>query len=131
MGVFGYSGRDELLPERPGGSSDPGELFDVTLAPGTDGPWPAPLAEGPLAARLSLPGSKSLTNRELVLAALADGPSTIRRPLHSRDTTLMIEGLRSLRVGIERVPGDGSFAPDPPAPRGVRLRGPTDPGLAR
>lgn len=130
MGVFGYSGRDELLPERPGGSSDPGELFDVTLAPGTDGPWPAPLAEGPLAARLSLPGSKSLTNRELVLAALADGPSTIRRPLHSRDTTLMIEGLRSLGVGIERVPGDGSFGPDLRVTPGELLGGSIDGGLA-
>ena len=40
------------------------------------------------------PGSKSLTNRELVLAALADGPSTLRAPLWSRDSELMVEGLR-------------------------------------
>jgi 3-phosphoshikimate 1-carboxyvinyltransferase len=126
MGVFGYSGRDELLPERPGESSDPGELLDVTLG----GPWPAPWAEGPLSARLTLPGSKSLTNRELVLAAVADGPSTIRRPLHSRDTILMVEGLRTLGVGIERVPGDGAFGPDLRVTPGELLGGSIDAGLA-
>ena len=84
-----------------------------------DGDWIAPRATGPLAARVSLPGSKSLTNRELVLSALADGPSLLRRPLHSRDSMLMIEALRSLGVQIEEVPGDGGFGPDlritPPA----------------
>ncbi|HNP16293.1 MAG TPA: 3-phosphoshikimate 1-carboxyvinyltransferase, partial [Terrimesophilobacter sp.] len=54
-----------------------------------DGPWPAPRAEGPLSATLSLPGSKSLTNRELILSALAESPSLLRSPLHSRDTALM------------------------------------------
>ncbi|MEI2669893.1 MAG: hypothetical protein V9G13_01885 [Marmoricola sp.] len=38
---------------------------------------------------LSLPGSKSLTNRALVLAALANGPGLIRHALRSRDTELM------------------------------------------
>ncbi|TPW70626.1 3-phosphoshikimate 1-carboxyvinyltransferase [Schumannella sp. 10F1B-5-1] len=76
------------------------------------GPWSAPTATGPLDARLTLPGSKSLTNRELVLAALADGPSLLRRPLHSRDSALMIEALRELGVEIEEVPGDGDFGPD-------------------
>ncbi len=68
---------------------------------------------------MSLPGSKSLTNRELVLSALASGPSLLRRPLHSRDSLLMIEALRSLGVSIDEVPGDGDFGPDlqiiPPA----------------
>ncbi|TPW75929.1 3-phosphoshikimate 1-carboxyvinyltransferase [Schumannella soli] len=76
------------------------------------GPWAAPTATGPLDARLTLPGSKSLTNRELVLAALADGPSLLRRPLHSRDSALMIEALRELGVQIDEVPGDGDFGPD-------------------
>jgi 3-phosphoshikimate 1-carboxyvinyltransferase len=76
-----------------------------------DATWPAPMATGPLDASVSIPGSKSLTNRELVLSALADGPSTLRRPLHSRDSALMIEALRSLGTGIED--GDhGPFGPD-------------------
>ena len=77
-----------------------------------DGPWRAPLAKGPFAATIQLPGSKSLTNRELILAAVADGPSLLRAPLHSRDSALMIQGLRVLGVGIEEVPGAGSYGPD-------------------
>ncbi|NHN56429.1 3-phosphoshikimate 1-carboxyvinyltransferase [Calidifontibacter sp. DB0510] len=64
-------------------------------------PWPAPQAPGPLDATVVVPGSKSLTNRYAVLAALADGPSRLRRPLVSRDTTLMANALRSLGIGIE------------------------------
>lgn len=66
-------------------------------------PWTAPRARGPLRGDVALPGSKSLTNRELVLAALADGPSTIRLPLHSRDSALMVAALRQLGVGIDEV----------------------------
>jgi 3-phosphoshikimate 1-carboxyvinyltransferase len=84
---------------------------DARALPG-DSLWPAPTASGPLDAVVELPGSKSLTNRELVLAALADEPSTLRSPLHSRDSALMIEGLRSLGVGIEEQPGGGSFGAD-------------------
>jgi 3-phosphoshikimate 1-carboxyvinyltransferase len=76
------------------------------------GPWAAPVASGPLASTLRLPGSKSLTNRELVLAALADGPSLLRAPLHSRDTALMIEALRALGTTIEEVPATGDYGPD-------------------
>ncbi|MBM7831202.1 3-phosphoshikimate 1-carboxyvinyltransferase [Agromyces cerinus] len=78
----------------------------------TDEGWRAPVAVAPLSAIMGLPGSKSLTNRELVLAALADGPSTLRAPLWSRDSELMIEGLRSLGTGFERVPGHGGFGDD-------------------
>ncbi|UFS60000.1 3-phosphoshikimate 1-carboxyvinyltransferase [Subtercola endophyticus] len=82
-------------------------------APGEPNPdWAAPRAHGPLAATVSLPGSKSLTNRELVLAALADAPSRLRAPLHSRDTTLMVEALRSLGVSITEIAGAGRFGPD-------------------
>ncbi len=63
--------------------------------------WPAPYAAGPVEATISLPGSKSLTNRALVLAALADGPSVVRRPLDSRDTRLMVGGLRALGCRID------------------------------
>lgn len=79
---------------------------------GTDGTWPAPLASHPLAARLRLPGSKSLTNRELVLSALANGPSLLRAPLKSRDSTLMIEALRTLGTTIDDVSGDSDYGPD-------------------
>jgi 3-phosphoshikimate 1-carboxyvinyltransferase len=48
-----------------------------------------------------MPGSKSITNRALVLAALADGPSEIRAPLRSRDSDLMLAALRALGTGAE------------------------------
>ena len=82
---------------------------ELVVATGT---WAAPLAPGPLSATLSLPGSKSLTNRELVLAALAEGPSTIHAPLVSRDTNLMAEALRALGVSIKEVPGSGKYGAD-------------------
>ncbi len=74
--------------------------------------WPAPTAGGPLDAVVSLPGSKSLTNRELVLAALATGSSLLRSPLHSRDSDLMVAALRQFGTTIDAVPGDGEFGPD-------------------
>jgi len=78
-------------------------------------PWPAPRATGPLRARIALPGSKSLTNRALVLAALADGRSTLRRPLRSRDTELMAAALRTLGVEVTDAAtdaGDGDWQVD-------------------
>ena len=72
--------------------------------------WVAPVATAPTAAVLSLPGSKSLTNRELVLSALADGPSLLRAPLHSRDSDLMVEALRELGTVIEQVPFREEFS---------------------
>ena len=105
MGVFGYSGRDADLLDSGRDAAEPGDSSAPTL-------WAAPVASAPLAARLRLPGSKSLTNRELVLAALADGPSRLIHPLHSRDTALMIEGLKELGVGIDEVEGDGDYGPD-------------------
>ncbi|MEP7036298.1 MAG: 3-phosphoshikimate 1-carboxyvinyltransferase, partial [Actinomycetota bacterium] len=62
--------------------------------------WLSPSASGPIAATVALPGSKSLTNRYLVLAALANGTSRLRRPLRSRDTQLMASGLRSLGASV-------------------------------
>jgi 3-phosphoshikimate 1-carboxyvinyltransferase len=78
----------------------------------TNGLWAAPVAAGPLDATLSLPGSKSLTNRELVLSALADSPSLLRAPLHSRDSDLMVEALRQLGTTIESVAGAGEYGAD-------------------
>jgi 3-phosphoshikimate 1-carboxyvinyltransferase len=74
--------------------------------------WPAPYAKGPVDATVTVPGSKSLTNRFLVLAALADGPSRLRAPLHSRDSALMIQALQQLGATVTEVPGDGHFGPD-------------------
>ena len=94
------------------------------------GAWPAPLATGPLSARLRLPGSKSLTNRELVLSALATGPSLIRSPLHSRDSALMIDALRSLGTTIEEVEGSSEYGPDLLVTPGELSGGSIDCGLA-
>lgn len=63
-------------------------------------------------ASVTIPGSKSLTNRELVIAAIADGPGRLIRPLHSDDSRRMVDALRLLGVGIEEAPSDGEFGPD-------------------
>ncbi|MDR3201799.1 MAG: 3-phosphoshikimate 1-carboxyvinyltransferase, partial [Bifidobacteriaceae bacterium] len=64
-------------------------------------PWPAPLAGGPLDATVTLPGSKSLTARYLVLAALAATPSRLRGALVSRDTRLMAAALGALGASVQ------------------------------
>ncbi|GAA4956738.1 3-phosphoshikimate 1-carboxyvinyltransferase [Actinoplanes utahensis] len=64
-------------------------------------PWLAPSATGPVTATVRLPGSKSMTARALILAALGDGPSVIEAPLKARDTTLMSSGLRALGVEVD------------------------------
>ncbi|WP_090048155.1 3-phosphoshikimate 1-carboxyvinyltransferase [Lentzea fradiae] len=82
--------------------------------------WSAPSASGPVHSTVPVPGSKSITNRVLVLAALADGPSTVHAPLRSRDTVLMAAALSSLGVGVaDREDGGWDITP------GV-LRGPAD-----
>ncbi|PRY31511.1 3-phosphoshikimate 1-carboxyvinyltransferase [Pseudosporangium ferrugineum] len=89
-------------------------------------PWTAPVATGPVASAVRLPGSKSMTARALVLSALAGGPSEIRRPLRARDTTLMAAGLRALGVAVDTTGADAwTVVPGP-------LRGPAtvDVGLA-
>ncbi|AQZ68935.1 5-Enolpyruvylshikimate-3-phosphate synthase [[Actinomadura] parvosata subsp. kistnae] len=58
--------------------------------------WPAPTATTPVTAIVPLPGSKSVTNRALLLAALADGPGVVRQALRSRDADLMVAALRAL-----------------------------------
>ncbi|GAB3786401.1 3-phosphoshikimate 1-carboxyvinyltransferase [Nocardioides ungokensis] len=74
-------------------------------------PWPAPRAATPVEATVSLPGSKSLTNRALVLAALADGPSTVGRALRSRDTTLMAAALTALGSTVDTTGEDWVVRP--------------------
>jgi 3-phosphoshikimate 1-carboxyvinyltransferase len=65
------------------------------------GAWPAPTAPGPVHARVGVPGSKSVTNRALLLAALSGGAATVSGAPASRDTALMVGALRALGVPIE------------------------------
>ena len=69
--------------------------------------WPAPSTPTPVHATVTIPGSKSQTNRALVLAALAtaQGPSTISGALRSRDTDLMIDAVRTLGADVDSVDG--------------------------
>jgi len=87
--------------------------------------WSTPSAPGPVDAVVALPGSKSITARALVLAALSEGTSRLVRPLRARDTDLMAAGLRALGVGVEVDGEDWLVTPGP-------LRGPAtvDAGLA-
>lgn len=76
--------------------------------------WPAPFAHSPVEATVAVPGSKSVTNRGLVLAALAGDTGLLRRPLRSRDTLLMADALRALGTRVEEGvdpddPHDGEF----------------------
>ena len=75
--------------------------------------WAAPhRGNSPVSATLTIPGSKSVTNRALILAALCDSRSILRRPLHSRDSALMIAGLKAIGVGIETAEnGDLTITP--------------------
>ncbi|HET6817745.1 MAG TPA: 3-phosphoshikimate 1-carboxyvinyltransferase [Mycobacteriales bacterium] len=86
----------------------------------TDAGWTTPRAAGPIRGTVVVPGSKSVTNRALLLAALGDGPSRLRRPLRSRDTELMAAALRAIGVGVT-ASDDGDWSVHPAA-----LRGPAD-----
>jgi 3-phosphoshikimate 1-carboxyvinyltransferase len=76
--------------------------------------WKTPSAKEPVHARLQLPGSKSITNRALVLAALSDSPSVIRGPLKARDTALATAALRAMGCAIDEFPAHLVFLPGPP-----------------
>lgn len=76
--------------------------------------WNAPVAGTPVDAVVPVPGSKSLTNRALVLAALADAPARLSGTLRSRDTDLMIGALTALGTRIEGPTG-------PPTPGDTEL----------
>src|SRR5829696_3896546 len=84
---------------------------------GVDEVWTTPYRPTPVDAVVTLPGSKSLTARALVLAALADGPSRLVRPLRARDTDLMADGLRALGVDLADDGDDLLVSPG-------RMRGP-------
>ncbi len=92
-------------------------MSEVTAQSPSSAWWPAPTASRPVDATVALPGSKSLTNRALPFAALADSPSIVRRALRSRDTDLMVAALRALGVVIDDSGDDWRVTPAP-------LRGP-------
>jgi 3-phosphoshikimate 1-carboxyvinyltransferase len=73
---------------------------DDAMTISTQLPWTAPLAAGPVRATVTVPGSKSITNRALLLTALAGSGGTIRRALRSRDTDLMAGALEALGVPV-------------------------------
>ena len=84
--------------------------------------WSAPLrGRNAVSARVVIPGSKSVTNRALILAAQANSPSILKRPLISRDTELMVAGLKAMGVGItdEQVGNDPAWRITP-----SKLQGP-------
>ena len=84
----------------------------------SDAHWPAPFrGRTPVHAQVTIPGSKSVTNRALILASLATSPSTIRKPLISRDSELMSAGLSALGISITGSDDAWQITPAP-------LRGP-------
>jgi 3-phosphoshikimate 1-carboxyvinyltransferase len=88
--------------------------------------WSAPLAQRPVHGVVSVPGSKSVTNRALLLAALSGGPASVSGAPASRDTALMVGALRALGVPIE---ADGEHVTIG-AHDGLRGGGTVDCGLA-
>ena len=85
------------------------------------GRWRAPAAQGPVRATLRLPGSKSITNRALILAALSESPSVIRGVLKARDTSLAIAALQALGCSVHEHGADVGVHPGTPEP-GSRVR---------
>lgn len=71
--------------------------------------------EGPLSGSVKPPGSKSITNRALLIAALAQGQTRLSGLLHSEDTRVMIAALQKLGVAIESLSGSELTRPDDPA----------------
>ena len=72
--------------------------------------WPAPFrGKKPVDVRVVIPGSKSVTNRALILAAQAVGTSKLRRPLVSRDSELMVGGLKALGLSINEKQENGDL----------------------
>ena len=107
-------------------------LMAVDLAALAD-PFPIEPAGGPLDADVSVPGSKSITNRALVCAALADGSSTLIGALFADDTEAMVGVLRAVGLAVETDPsgeritvvGGGSTLPPAEDPVDVRQSGTT------
>ncbi len=74
-------------------------------------PWRAPTAGAPVRASVRLPGSKSITNRALILAALSDQPTVIAGPLLARDTSLMAAAIGALGAAVTTAGDDWLVTP--------------------
>ena len=85
-------------------------------------PWHAPEAAGALEAVVELPGSKSLSARALLLAAVADAPTTLAGLLRSRDTELMLAALTVLGARFEDLNASGTQLRVTPAPLPLRVQ---------
>lgn len=92
--------------------------------------WPAPTASAPLRATVDVPGSKSLTNRYLALAAIADGPGRVTDALRSRDSELMIGALTQLGIHTSDTRDDVAIADWEVTPGQIVGGGRIDCGLA-
>lgn len=88
----------------------------------SDKTWPALIsitpARGPLRGTMRPPGSKSITNRALICAALAEGESLLTGALDSEDTRVMLDSLAKLGLAIEP-----DLEQRDPALRQIRIRG--------
>lgn len=89
-------------------------------------PWFAPAAPGPVVGAVTVPGSKSQTNRALLLAALSGAACVVAGAAASRDTSLMVGALRALGVPVEGVGARIALG----AHDGFRGGGEVDVGLA-
>ena len=90
------------------------------------GPWSAPVPDGPLDAVVDLPGSKSLTARALLLAAVAEGPTTLTGVLRARDTELMLAALAALGARFEELGADPARLRVTPAPTPLHVEAGAD-----
>ena len=107
------------MTDRPGAGSN-----------GSNEPWRAPVATGALDAVVELPGSKSLSARTLLLAAVADAPTTLSGLLRSRDTELMLAALSALGARFEDLNDSGTQLRVTPAPLPLRVQAGPD-GVGR
>jgi 3-phosphoshikimate 1-carboxyvinyltransferase len=99
-----------MTSDRPADPRAPGEGGAIRAAPQD---WLVPHAPGPVSALVRLPGSKSMTNRALVLGAVSDRPTLVTGPLVARDTRLMVDALRALGCRITESPRGWRVEPAP------------------
>lgn len=111
---------DRTPGEPPIGRTSPLPTRLAPSAPVADA-WPAPTVAAPVVGTVRVPGSKSATNRALLLAALAETPSRLVAPLRSRDTALMAAGLRACGATVDEPerPGTETWTVAPPVRRGA------------
>ncbi|MDF7663937.1 3-phosphoshikimate 1-carboxyvinyltransferase [Bifidobacterium sp. ESL0763] len=110
---------NSVVTPAPASSNESNQASTPSQSATAENPWPAPRALAPLHASVTVPGSKSLSNRYLILAALGSGPVTISELLRSRDTDLMADALRALSVGVTYDAADGTRVTVTPPKSGV------------